>query len=376
MGLDAPLKALPSPERLGRSRPSFADIFVDTLAAHATVVGIDLTGSEAKPSGCSVLRGDEAETEMLSTDDDIVAFIKSNGPRLVSIDSPLSLPRGRTRVTDDDPTRRKSGIMRICERTLRRRGINVYPCLLPSMQRLTERGIRIAGRLRKLGMPVIESYPGAAQDILGIPRKGAGEEWLKLGLSEFGIRGEYATNPVRHDELDAITSALVGSFFLADKYEALGGEAEGSLIVPDLKATAGPPVVGISGRIAAGKTTSARILEQLGFVYSRFSEVIDDEILSRGETPTRSVRQMVGYQLHQERGQRWLSEQVIARVPAERPRVIDGLRWPEDVACFRERFGSRFVHIHIDAGFEQRALRYAAIRDGDLSFRSQSIRNR
>jgi hypothetical protein len=45
----APLKALPSPERLGRSRPSFADIFVDT--AHATVVGIDLTGSEAKPCG-------------------------------------------------------------------------------------------------------------------------------------------------------------------------------------------------------------------------------------------------------------------------------------------------------------------------------------
>lgn len=28
------------------------------------------------------------------------------------------------------------------------------------------------------------------------------------------------------------------------------------------------------------------------------------------------------------------------------------------------------MHIHIDAGFEQRALRYAAIRDGDLSFES------
>ena len=105
--------------------------------------------------------------------------------------------------------------MRACERTLKRRGINVYPCLLPSMQRLTERGIRLAARLRNLGTPVIQSYPGAAQDILGIPRKGAGEQWLKLGLLNLGFRGEDATKPVRHDELDAITSALVGSFFLA-----------------------------------------------------------------------------------------------------------------------------------------------------------------
>src|SRR5208337_4098570 len=175
---------------------------------------------------------------------------------------------------------------------------------------------------------------------------------------------------VRHDELDAITSALVGSFFLAGKYEPLGGEAEGSLIVPDLKATLGPPVIGISGRIAAGKTTAARILEQLGFAYARFSEVIDDEILRQGEVPTRSLRQRVGYQLHQERGQRWLSEQVIARVPAGRPLVIDGLRWPEDVAYFKERFGARFLHIHILAEFEHRAQRYAAAHDESLDFAS------
>ncbi len=159
-------------------------------------------------------------------------------------------------------------------------------------------------------------------------------------------------------------------FFLAGKYEPLGGEAEGSLIVPDLRANPGPPVIGISGRIAAGKTIAARVLEQLGFAYTRFSEVIDDEIRRRGEVPTRSMRQSVGYQLHEERGQRWLSEQVIARVPSGRPLVIDGLRWPEDVAYFKERFGARFLHIHIDAEFELRALRYAATHDGTLDFAS------
>jgi predicted nuclease with RNAse H fold len=90
--------------------------------------------------------------------------------------------------------------------------------------------------LRSEGIPVIESYPGAAQDILGIPRKGAGEEWLKRGLAEFGIFGPYILQSVKHDELDAITSALVGSFFLAGNYEGLGHPDEEFLIVPEIRA--------------------------------------------------------------------------------------------------------------------------------------------
>jgi predicted nuclease with RNAse H fold/dephospho-CoA kinase len=368
VGWAAPNVQLPNPARLGRVRPSFLDLFGTTHAMGATIVGVDLTGSEAKPSGTCVLRGYEAQTAMIKTDDDIVALIFDAKPELVSIDSPLSLPYGRTRVTDDDPVRREYGIMRVCERTLKRRGINVYPCLLPSMQRLTERGMRLAARLRSFGIPVIESYPGAAQDILNIPRKGAGEQWLKLGLAEFGIQGAYATMPVRHDELDAITSALVGSFFLAGKYEGLGGPGEGSLIIPDLGAKRGPPVIGVSGRISAGKTTVARALERLGFAYTRYSLVIDDEIRSRGGVPDRLIRQQVGYELHEKYGQRWLSERAIARIPSGSPVVIDGLRWPEDVAFFVERFGSDFVHTHVEAAIETRAMRYQAIKEEKLDF--------
>jgi predicted nuclease with RNAse H fold len=109
---------------------------------------------------------------MVGTDDEMVARVIAISPALVSVDSPLSVPFGRTRVEDDDPGRSEFGIMRRCERELKRRGINVYPCLLPSMQGLTRRGMRLATRLRRLGIPVIESYPGAAQDIMGIPRKG------------------------------------------------------------------------------------------------------------------------------------------------------------------------------------------------------------
>ena len=94
------------------------------------------------------------------------------------------------------------------------------------------RGMRLAYELRRRGLEVIESYPGAAQDLLGIPRKGASLEELKQGMARVGITGEYLSGPVCHDEVDAITSALVGLFFLADDYIALGNPAEDYLIVP------------------------------------------------------------------------------------------------------------------------------------------------
>ena len=78
----------------------------------------------------------------------------------------------------------------------------------------------------------IESYPGAAQDILGIPRKGSSLEELKQGLHRAGINGPYLKDRVTHDEVDAITSALVGLFYLANDYIALGTPQEDYLIVP------------------------------------------------------------------------------------------------------------------------------------------------
>jgi predicted nuclease with RNAse H fold len=314
---------------------NFAKAFGDTPAERASVVGIDLTGSESRPSGWCVMRGSEAETCMVSSDDEICSRILLERPSVVSIDSPLSLPYGRICVEDNDPGRDEFGIMRRCERELKRRGINVYPCLLPSMQGLTRRGMRLAERIRAEGVPVIESYPGAAQDIMGIPRKGAGVEFLKQGLVDFGISGPFVSSVVTHDELDAITSAIVGSFFLAGRFEALLGPSEDALIIPDLKSDGQRGmVIGISGRICAGKTTTARLLEKRGFAYTRFSLVIDDEIAARGEAADRESRQRVGVEIHNEKGQRWLCERVLERVGEKKFIVVDGLRFPEDHAFF------------------------------------------
>jgi predicted nuclease with RNAse H fold/uncharacterized protein YprB with RNaseH-like and TPR domain/dephospho-CoA kinase len=352
--------------RLKVQSNTFDAMFRGTPAENATVIGIDLTGSEARPSGWCVLRANEAETCLIMTDDEIIGRSMAERPAIISIDSPLSLPYGRIRVEDDDPGRSEYGIMRRCERELKRRGINVYPCLLPSMQALTRRGMRMAARFRSEGIPVIESYPGAAQDIMGIPRKGAGVEFLRQGLSDFGICGSSLNERISHDELDAITSAIVGSFFLSSRYEALRGPSEDALIIPDLS-TIGQSemVVGISGKICAGKTTAARVLEQHGWAYTRFSLVIDDEIVNRGEALDRTTRQRVGIELNRTKGQRWLCDKVLDRVSGQKLIVVDGLRFPEDHAFFAERFGSHFIHLHIKAPSEIRSHRYQqGERDG------------
>ena len=198
--------------------------------AEPRIVGIDLTGSERRATGWALLHGCQAETKSLVTDEDLVRETLAAQPDIVSIDSPLSVPEGWNRaqeqLVDGSPIYRK------CELALKRMGISVFWCLLPTMKGLTMRGMRLADEFRKHGLQVIESYPGAAQDILGIPRKGASLEELKRGLNRAGIDGEYVIGRVTHDEVDAVTSALVGLFYVAGDYIALGTPREDYLIVP------------------------------------------------------------------------------------------------------------------------------------------------
>jgi predicted nuclease with RNAse H fold len=192
------------------------------------IVGIDLTGSERRATGWALMDGAVAATRAIRSDEELLSETLAADPHIVSIDSPLSLPEG---VIDPDNLGNRP-IYRRCELALKRMGISVFWCLLPTMKSLTMRGMRLAFELRKHGLKVIESYPGAAQDLLGIPRKGSSLEELKYGMARIGISGDYLNGHVSHDEVDAITSALVGLFYLANDYIALGTPAEDYLIVP------------------------------------------------------------------------------------------------------------------------------------------------
>ena len=206
---------------------------IESKGCHPSAVGIDLSGSEKRPTGISVLQGKKTNSSIAITDEEIISKTIKAKPSIISIDSPLGLPEGRC-CSEDSCECRKFGIMRVCERILKKRGVNVYPSLIPSMQKLTMRGINLTKIFKEHGFDVIESYPGAAQDILGFPRKGINLKELEIDLMNMGIVPSSDKEKITHDELDALTSALVGYFHLAGMYEAIGNNTEGYLIIPNL----------------------------------------------------------------------------------------------------------------------------------------------
>ncbi|MQA65488.1 MAG: DUF429 domain-containing protein [Alphaproteobacteria bacterium] len=362
-----PIHRIYLPKKIGGGKPKvhFKDLTPQEMGRKLRFVGIDLTGSESRPTGWCFLNGSHAMTKLLSSDEDILVQSLIVKPDVVSIDSPLSLPKGRLSVKDEDPGRVEFGIMRQCERELKRRGVNVYPALIPSMQNLTARGMHLANRFRAMGVPVIESYPGAAQDIMGLPRKRASLAQLKNGLAAFGLSGDFVCEMVSHDEVDAVTAAVVGLFFWAGKFEALGSEIEDYLIIPDLEVSnerwMKRIVIGISGPIAAGKTTAARLLETKGFANARFSAVLEELLKERRAIVTRKSLQAIGEEINKNPGQRWLAKKLAHYHGDATMIVIDGLRHPEDHASMVECFGPRFFHVHLSVAENTRRRRYRAM---------------
>lgn len=205
----------------------------DLLNTSSSVVGIDLTGSEKKASGWAVLQNGIIRTQRIKSNADLMATTVAAKPAVIALDSPLSLPKGRISVYDDDPGRHIYGISRLCERQMLKRGIRSYPTLIKSMQQLTLRGMLLAQNFRAMGIEVIECFPGGTQDILGLPRKQKGLTDLVQGLIGLGIQGDYLT--ASHDEIDALTAALAGCFYLTGHYETLGDAKEGLIILPLIK---------------------------------------------------------------------------------------------------------------------------------------------
>ncbi len=343
-------------------RIKFSDLPTPPLRPLRRVVGIDLTGSHRRPSGWALLDANVVETARIAADDELLDRTLGSEPDLISIDAPLSLPRGRLTVEDDDPTRDDFGITRECERILKRRGVNTYPCLIRSMQALTKRGIHLAKCFRTEGVPVIESFPGAMQDILGIPRKRDSLRWLKQGLIEYGLDGQFAVNEVSHDELDAICSAIVGQLAWTGLVERLGNDSEGHLLIPSVSGmgTDYLRIVGLSGRTGSGKTTAAAILAELGYILLSPRKVLAAMLRARSEEPTRPALQQLGEEVHHHYGQRWLLDKVARGVGTSGCYVIDGLRFPEDHAYLIERFGGSFLHIHVEAPDPLRRSRFIA----------------
>jgi len=193
------------------------------------VVGIDLAGSPRRNTGiCTLKKKTITSCTIVHTDQEIIHSVEKENPSLIAIDAPLNLPPGRKSIEDKNGEH-----FRPCDRELLRRSIRFFPITLGPMRLLTKRGIHLKRVLIRRGYPVIEVYPGAAQDIWHTGRKQDGLSKLRKGLEKLGVNG--LNKRMKGDELDAITAALVGQLFLRGKAEVLGDFKRGAIVIPYTK---------------------------------------------------------------------------------------------------------------------------------------------
>ncbi len=168
-------------------------------------VGIDLAALPRNQTGVCLSDGERFEPGTLYSDEEILRYVREHEPRVVAIDAPLTLPRGRCCWDDAccGPVK-----IRECDRMLIARGYRVFPPGFSFMKQLTLRGKGLKERLTDF--EVIEVHPRTTMRILG-PR-------------EFpGARTEH--------ERDACAAALCAFLYARGKCEALGDD-EGVVVIP------------------------------------------------------------------------------------------------------------------------------------------------
>lgn len=198
------------------------------------ILGLDLAGSPRRPTGFCVLRGRRVHVGHLFGDEDILDAVETAAPQLIAIDAPLALPAGRCCLRDTCACA-KTTHFRVSDHELRRLGIRFFPMTLGPMRQLTQRGMQLKVALEVRGIAVIETYPGAAQDIWGIPRQ-RDVPGLRRGLAHFHLQGLDRMERSPH-VLDAVTCALVGKLYLDGDAWSIGSPDEALMILPPLSAS-------------------------------------------------------------------------------------------------------------------------------------------
>jgi dephospho-CoA kinase len=112
-------------------------------------------------------------------------------------------------------------------------------------------------------------------------------------------------------------------------------------------------VIGIAGRIGAGKTSAAKYLNtKHGFQYLRYSQVLAEWMAANPES--KAQLQSVGWEVMAGGMQTELNRRLIAQVTPGADAAIDGLRHIIDQESLSKAFASSLHLLYIDSGAEQR----------------------
>ncbi|MDJ0864504.1 MAG: deaminase [Myxococcota bacterium] len=107
-------------------------------------------------------------------------------------------------------------------------------------------------------------------------------------------------------------------------------------------------ILGVSGPYAAGKSEVVEYLRARSFYGLSLSDVLRDELASRGVEETRERMLETGNELRARHGPGVLAERLRQRLQADRNYVVDSIRHPAEVEALRA-MGSRFRMVWVDA---------------------------
>jgi dCMP deaminase len=114
-------------------------------------------------------------------------------------------------------------------------------------------------------------------------------------------------------------------------------------------------IIGLTGRNAAGKGMAAEYLKSKGFGFYSLSDVIREEVRSRGLELTRDALIATGRELRARHGTGYLAERIFERLEPGMNYVVDSFRHEDEVAVFRK--SSEFHLLAIQASAEVRFQR-------------------
>jgi dephospho-CoA kinase len=118
-------------------------------------------------------------------------------------------------------------------------------------------------------------------------------------------------------------------------------------------------VIGVAGRIGAGKTSAATYLSsKYGFQYLRYSQVLSDWL---AKDPERKARlQDIGWEVMSGGMQSELNSRLVAQIVPGANVAVDGLRHPIDYESLKKHFASSFHLLYIDSPRTERWARLKA----------------
>jgi predicted nuclease with RNAse H fold len=174
--------------------------------------------------------------------EEALMMLEERRPEVVSIDAPLTLPKGLHCLEEScacAPANGRKG--RMGEVELAQMGIGCFFTSKKSIIKpLIYRGMKIRQLLEGKGYKVIEVYPYATKVMVfgdQMPSKNKPEalEFLRSKLPCLVPGADGFSKSLNHDKCDAILTAYTAHLYLKGETDSLGSEEEGAIAVPKLQ---------------------------------------------------------------------------------------------------------------------------------------------